>query len=74
MTAPMLPRRLRKLAGLIIILVYLPVYALAAMSLAVRVLPDHWGVQLAYYGIAGFLWIIPMKPLIYWMERPDPQP
>jgi hypothetical protein len=74
MSAPLLPRRLRKLAGLIIILVYLPVYALAAMSLAVRILPDQWAVQLVYYGIAGFLWIIPMKPLIYWMERSDPQP
>lgn len=73
MTAPLIPRRLRKLAGLLVILIYLPAYALLAMSLAVRVLPDQWVVQLVYYCIAGFLWIVPMKPLIYWMERPDPQ-
>jgi hypothetical protein len=25
-----------------------------------------------YYAVAGLAWILPLMPLIRWMERPDP--
>lgn len=64
-------RRTRKLIGLIVILVYLTLYALAVMSLAVRVLPDNAWVSLSFYIVTGMAWIAPMRPLLHWMERPD---
>jgi hypothetical protein len=32
-------------------------------------LPDHWAVQVAYFGVAGLLWGFPLFPLIRWMNR-----
>jgi hypothetical protein len=64
-------RRVRKLIGLGVILAWLSSYALAIMSLAVRILPEDGWVNLAFYVVAGFAWILPLRPLLYWMERPD---
>ena len=69
--APLLPIGVRKLLGTVIILVGLTAYTLAAVWLAVDVLPDHWAVQLIFYPIAGIAWAFPTKPLIDWMQRPD---
>ena len=69
-----MPRRIRKLIGAIAILVFVCVYALVAMSLAQGRLQDagkFW--QAIYYIVAGMGWIIPLMPLIKWMERPDPE-
>lgn len=68
---PFLPIGVRKLLGTVIILVGLTAYTLAAVWLAVDVLPDHWAVQLIFYPIAGIAWAFPTKPLIDWMQRPD---
>ncbi|MBS1167194.1 MAG: hypothetical protein H6R00_3219 [Proteobacteria bacterium] len=63
---------LRKLIGTIILVITVPVYALIAMVIAVAVLPgvNVWG-QLAYYVVAGLLWVPPAGLLITWMVRPD---
>jgi hypothetical protein len=65
-------RRVRKLIGLAVILAWLSSYALAIMSLAVRILPETGWINLAFYVVAGFAWILPLRPLLFWMERPDP--
>lgn len=63
--------RLKKLIGTIITVAFLVLYALLAMVLAVRLLPGTSGlVQLAYYAVAGLLWIVPVGGLIAWMQRP----
>ena len=31
-------------------------------------------VQAVFYAIVGLAWILPLMPLITWMERPDPEP
>jgi len=60
----------KKLIGAIIILVWLPLYALIAMSIGVRLLPHAaWFVALIYYALAGTLWIIPIGLMLPWMHR-----
>ena len=64
--------RLRKLIGTLLTVVFQAVYVLLAMVLAVRLLPGTGGLtQLAYYAVAGLLWVIPIGLLIRWMQRPD---
>lgn len=62
--------RLRKLIGTVLTVVFLVIYCLLAMVLAVRLLPGTGGwVQLSYYVAAGLLWVIPIGLLIRWMQR-----
>ena len=62
--------RAKKLIGTVITVVFLILYCLLAMALAVRILPGTNGfVQLAYYAIAGLLWVLPVGALIAWMQR-----
>lgn len=61
--------RVKKLIGLFVILGWLFLYVLIAMRIGLAVLPDaHRAVTLAYYAIAGFAWIVPLMPLIRWMN------
>ena len=65
-------RRTRKLIGTVAILIFVSLYALIAMSIAQGRLQDankFW--QGLYYLVAGMGWILPIMPLIRWMERPD---
>lgn len=62
--------RWRNLLGGIAILVFLLVYAWAAIAIADFV-PGHWLAQLLYFGIVGLAWGIPLFPLLSWMSRDD---
>ena len=65
-------RRTRKLIGAVTILIYVSLYALIAMAIAQGRLQEankFW--QGLYYLVAGMGWILPIMPLIRWMERPD---
>jgi len=65
-------RRMRKFLGTIFMLVFVCVYALVAMALAQgRVQDASKLVQLIFYLVVGLAWILPLLPLIRWMERPD---
>ena len=62
--------RTKKLIGAIVILLWLPVYSLAAMGVGAHVLPHaHWLIALLYYALAGTLWIIPIGLMLPWMHR-----
>ena len=62
--------RTKKLIGTLAILIWLPIYALLAMRVAVSVLPGaNPFVQLLYYAIAGTAWIIPIGLMLPWMSR-----
>ena len=64
----------KKLIGTIVILIWVPIYALLAMRIAVSVLPGaNPVVELLYYAIAGTAWIIPIGLMIPWMTR-QPRP
>ena len=64
--------RTRKLAGTIVLLIFLTVYALIAMLVAVVLQVNaSKTVELIYYVVAGLLWVLPAGALITWMQRPD---
>jgi hypothetical protein len=64
--------RTRKLIGTIALLLFLILYTLAAMMTAIVLqVGASKAVELAYYVIAGLLWVIPAGLLIKWMQRPD---
>ena len=58
----------RKLAGIAAILALIAVWALLIASLASVV--GSWPVlvQAVFYLVAGMIWIVPLKPLLRWME------
>ena len=66
-------RRNRKLIGAVTVIIYVVIYALVAMALAqARVVQDATGlVQGLVYAVLGLSWIVPLMPLIAWMEKPD---
>lgn len=66
-------QRTRKLLGTIALIVFITIYALLALAVAVVLQVREVGPlgELAYYVVAGLLWVIPAGALIYWMQKPD---
>ena len=66
-------RRYRKLVGVVATIAFVIVYALIGMALAqarfIQGAPDL--LQWLYYAVIGLAWVLPLMPLIRWMERPD---
>lgn len=65
--------RTRKLIGTIVIMVILMIYALLALAVAIVLQVNQASklAELAYYAVAGLLWIVPAGLVIRWMGRPD---
>ncbi|HVE03838.1 MAG TPA: DUF2842 domain-containing protein [Rhizomicrobium sp.] len=62
--------RIKKLIGTIVTLIWIPIYALVAMGIAVHILPHaNWVGAFLYYAIAGTLWIVPIGLMLPWMYR-----
>ena len=66
-------RRNRKLIGATAMIAFVVVYALIAMAVAQsRPLQETAGlVRGIFYVVIGMGWILPLMPLIRWMERVD---
>jgi hypothetical protein len=66
-------RRTRKLIGAAFMIAFVTVYALLAMALAqARALQEAGPLMQALgYALLGLVWVIPLFPLIKWMERSD---
>jgi small-conductance mechanosensitive channel len=60
--------RLKTLIGSIAILVFLFFYVVAVLAIGDHV-PEHWAAQLAFFGVAGVAWGLPLIPLLKWMNR-----
>ncbi len=62
--------RTRKALGCFVLLAYLAVYAAAAATVGAVVWSHapNW-VALMYYAFAGVVWVLPLKPLLSWMNR-----
>ncbi len=58
----------RKPAGMALILLLIAVWAILVASLSGFVGGLPWPVQAAFYLTAGIVWILPLKPLLRWME------
>ena len=64
--------RTRKLVGTIVLMVFLAVYAFAAMLVAIVLQVS--GNKLAepvFYLVAGMAWVVPAAIIVRWMQRPD---
>jgi hypothetical protein len=62
--------RIKKLIGAIVILIWLPLYALGAAGVGIHVLPHTNALgAFLYYALAGTLWIIPVGLMFPWMHR-----
>lgn len=58
----------RKPAGIFFILLLIALWALAIGSLSPWVGTWHILLQAIFYFITGVIWIMPLKPLLRWME------
>ena len=58
----------RKPAGIGLILLLIAVWAVLVASAAALIEGLPWPVHLIYYLTAGIVWILPLKPLLRWME------
>jgi hypothetical protein len=66
-------KRQRKLIGAFVMVIFVCVYALMAMALAQgRITEASTLWQTVWYIFLGLFWIVPLLPLIRWMEKPDP--
>lgn len=68
-----MPPRLRKLIGALAMIAFVIVYAPIAMALAEsRIVDAPAAIRSLAYVALGLVWILPLMPLIRWMERvPD---
>lgn len=68
-------QRWRKLIGTLFIIPYICIYALVAMALVQGRITDaaKWVQTVSYIGL-GLIWVLPLLPLIRWMERKDAAP
>jgi hypothetical protein len=58
----------RKPAGMGLILLLIAVWAVLVASAAALIEDLPWPVHALYYTVAGIVWILPLKPLLRWME------
>jgi len=64
--------RTRKLIGTVVLFIFLLVYALAAMMVAIALQVNASKfVEVAYYVVAGLIWVVPAGAIIWWMQKPD---
>jgi predicted membrane channel-forming protein YqfA (hemolysin III family) len=58
----------RKPAGIFLILVLIVVWSIAVATVADRIEGAPWPLKALFFLVAGIAWILPLKPLIRWME------
>lgn len=58
----------RKPAGVGLILLLILVWAVIVATVAGFVGDIAWPLQALFYTVAGIVWIMPLKPLLRWME------
>jgi hypothetical protein len=58
----------RKPTGIFLILLLILVWAVIVATASSWIGDQHMLVQLLIYVVAGIIWIVPLKPLLAWME------
>jgi hypothetical protein len=54
--------------GMLLILLLIVAWSVLAVTLAGRIGGWPWPVEALFYLVAGIAWILPLKPLIRWMQ------
>ena len=52
-------------------LAFFILYVVAVLALADRIGPMPWVIQLVYFALAGFLWVVPIRWLMLWAAGPS---
>jgi len=66
----LVPHRLKKFIGMLILVALVVLYALIATTVATyRLAESPWYVHLGFFGFSGVLWVVPAMFVISWMER-----
>ncbi len=58
----------RKPAGILLILALIAVWGFLVATVAEALPPLPWPVEALFFIAAGIVWILPLKPLLRWME------
>jgi len=58
----------RKPAGIFLILALIVAWCALVVSLADAVSEMAWPVEALFFLVAGLAWVLPLKPLLRWME------
>ena len=58
----------RKPAGIFLILVLIAIWAWLVVTVADLLPPLPWPVRALFFLPAGIVWILPLKPLLRWIE------
>lgn len=58
----------RKPVGALAIIALIVVWAVLVTSLSSVIGSWHWTGQLVFYVVTGVVWILPLKPMLVWME------
>lgn len=65
-------QRTRKAIGTFAVIVFMTVYALVAMAAGGDLAVGRGlAIELAFYGLAGVLWLPVVMAIIRWMVKPD---
>jgi hypothetical protein len=59
----------RKPAGIFLILLLIGVWAWLVATVADLLPAMAWPLRLLFFVTAGLVWILPLKPLLRWIER-----
>ena len=54
--------------GIALILLWIISWCVGVASASTLIATLPWPAHLLYYAIAGIVWILPLKPLLRWME------
>ncbi|MEO0881789.1 MAG: DUF2842 domain-containing protein [Pseudomonadota bacterium] len=65
---------MRKIVASIALLTFMFVYIAVVAGLGSQITEANGFLQLAFYVLAGFGWIIPIRPLFRWMNTPPDEP
>ncbi len=64
---------MRRIAASVFLFVWLAAWIGAAATLGSRITEAPRLLQLVFYVVAGFGWVVPLKPVFAWMNRAAPQ-
>ncbi len=62
--------RIKKLIGTLVMLVFVVCYVMLISALAPAILSNAGkALELGFYVVAGLAWVLPLMPLVKWMEK-----
>ncbi len=71
---PLLPIRVRKFIGMVLIISLLVFYGVLIVAFGASTwMPTNKFIEFVFYMVAGMGWAIPAGAIIWWMQRPDTQ-